>query len=59
MAVEHKKLLMKEYQETGKNKEEIDKLSGDIDKLQEILMKLDEKTKKKAKALEDLQRDKK
>lgn len=59
MAVENKKLLVKEYQDTGKNKEQVDKISEDIEKLQDILRKLDDKNKKRLQAYEDLERDKK
>lgn len=59
MAVEHKKLLMKEFEESGKNKEQLEKISGDIEKLQEILKKLDDKHKQKEQALADLEQGRK
>lgn len=48
---------MKEFEESGKNKEEIDKINSDVEKLQEILIKLDDKNKKRNQP--DLERDKK
>jgi hypothetical protein len=46
--IEHKKLLMKEYTESGDKKDEIDKITNDIAKLQDMLSKLDEKNRQSA-----------
>ena len=46
--IEHKKLLMKEYTESGDKKDEIDKITNDIAKLQDMLSKLVEKNRQSA-----------
>jgi len=55
--IEHKKLLLEQYKETGKKPDELEQVIEDISKLQELLREIEEKSRKSDQPFEYPRRD--